>query len=255
MLSSSSNSTISARFTMTTANANTDVITVEESRIKPARRILRRRGTNNNTQCPTSSNRKQRRARGLTVHFPSEPSSIVTAVHTRPRTHALDVPLLYYTSQEVQRFKRNRKQSKLAESTEGNHSRQESLGRLLDVCCAISGVIGGEGTKKKLDNSFWRSKVQRRWSHAASLYHDSNSAVSLSSSHSCNNRSIEESNQHEVKEFASFPSNTTTNDGYTTNAGISSSIRDAMSVLNGYDKSNEHSTTASLHLVDTMYLF
>ena len=216
------------------------------SPMKAAGSILRSRGMDGNAQHPASANRRRRQ--DLTVRFPSDPASVVTAVHTRPRTHDLDVGALYYSSEEVRRFKRDRK---LARSTEKYRSRQERLGRLLDVCCAHDDGVERPECKEKHDNSSWRSKVQRRWNFEASSPRDGAKVVPLSPPCSHDDGSWNESDHDEGTEFTSPPASTGTTDQGAVFANIFSSIGDAMSILSGQGKSNERFTMASSHLVDT----
>lgn len=126
------------------------------------------------------------------VNFYSNPasdpectSSIVSDTYTRPRTHVVDVPDLYYSPADVKRFKREYRtllrSQNLARARMEENSRRNALDN------------GGSGSRDKNgvgpcendaitteanamapsccathDNSFWRSKVGGRWSHSAS---------------------------------------------------------------------------------------
>lgn len=54
------------------------------------------------------------------VHFPPPPS-IVTATHTRPRTHILDRRDLYYSDQDIKKFKREYKSEKTGVNAGDEH--------------------------------------------------------------------------------------------------------------------------------------
>lgn len=217
------------------------------------------------------------------VQFPVA-TSIVTATHTRPRTHILDIPSLYYSPQDTRRFKREYKE--LLRSQIGARKRMERNSRHK---CEISGnntAIESRSSRRQSqhDNSFWRSKVGRRWSgsplasvtpcgsenqHAVilpvqsnkidsrdSLY-DGSAVLSSSLCKDGDSGEIEETNTEAV--ISSF-------------SGIFSSVfdvaREAVAILNGpssrYNYQNhQHPTLSevnkpcitSLHLVDTLYLF
>lgn len=86
-------------------------------------------------------------SRQLSVHFPPE-SSIITAVHIRPRTYRLDVETLYYSSKDIRHFKAEYK-------------------RYLYVR-ALARETMGTRRQRHHDNSFWRTKVHRRWHGSSS---------------------------------------------------------------------------------------
>eukprot|EP00584_Thalassiosira_punctigera_P004828 CAMPEP_0172526482 /NCGR_PEP_ID=MMETSP1067-20121228/1404_1 /TAXON_ID=265564 ORGANISM="Thalassiosira punctigera, Strain Tpunct2005C2" /NCGR_SAMPLE_ID=MMETSP1067 /ASSEMBLY_ACC=CAM_ASM_000444 /LENGTH=298 /DNA_ID=CAMNT_0013310013 /DNA_START=49 /DNA_END=945 /DNA_ORIENTATION=+ len=209
------------------------------------------------------------RPRCHSVRFPSS-SSVVTAVHTRPRTHILDVPSLYYSPHDTRRFKREYRQL-LRSQTVARERMEWNSRQKVD--------------HPQHDNSFWRSKVGRRWSFpsaaaaaATSCKNDNSPTASVTRrSHETNTwdplndgsvvSSIQPSShedddsdgsEDEIDEIISPPS-----------SGMFSSVfdvaREAVSILNGpssrsYYQSHEPSSvrnpcTTSLHLVDTLYLF
>lgn len=53
-------------------------------------------------------------SRNNSVHFPPS-DSMITATHTRPKTHILDLRTLHYSDYEIRRFKREDKREKKAE--------------------------------------------------------------------------------------------------------------------------------------------
>ena len=75
------------------------------------------------------------------VHFHD---SLVTEIHTRPRTSLEEKDDLYYTSHEIRHFKRKSEGRSLSLSSSGHHS----------------------------SNSFWRSKVNWRWQSSSSQPHN-----------------------------------------------------------------------------------
>lgn len=225
------------------------------------------------------------------VHFPPA-TSVVTSVRTRPRTHVLDVPSLYYSPEDTRRFKREyrqllRSQTAARERMEWN-SRQKLDGSSEDV---------GKRPQPQHDNSFWRSKVGRRWSSTATASNSdrknghtaaapeqsdvvdswndplNDGSVLSPTSSSPQDDNFDDGSDDEITESA--PSSSL----YT---GLFSSVfdvaREAVSILNGpssryYYQDRQHSDMAAesdlptsapqarkpcntaLHLVDTLYLF
>lgn len=228
------------------------------------------------------------------VHFPRS-SSIVTATYTRPRTHVIDVPTLYYSPEDVRRFKRDYRRS----------LRAQGIAR--ELRSGNNGHQAGEHQKHH-DNSFWRSKVGGRW-YGSSPESSSGAKHDVNSAHV--ERAAEQSGQDENSwdplnddsSVSAYPysddSSDDSDDDITDStlpsstpskfpASIFSSVfdvaREAVSILNGpssqyYCQNDQQSTSVmpsttsspcrvgassnivkrqcktSLHYVDTLYLF
>lgn len=136
---------------MTAATAD-----VKENESSKPKSILRRRNTNDNSDNNVNDDKKKNKLSTRTVHFPPN-SSLITAIHTRPSTNILEIPTLYYCSQEIRQFKYDYRKLLRAQNeareTMGRHSRQRA---------------NDSRKHKKVqptaqhDNTFWRSKVSRR---------------------------------------------------------------------------------------------
>mmetsp|Transcript_38978 Transcript_38978/g.81557 ORF Transcript_38978/g.81557 Transcript_38978/m.81557 type:complete len:322 (+) Transcript_38978:94-1059(+) len=222
------------------------------------------------------------------VHFPTS-TSVVTDVRTRPFTHILDVPALFYSPQDTRRFKREYRKllrSQIVERERMEWNNREKVDNDSDGSTVLEASRSRQQPQQH-DNSFWRSKVGRRWSSspssAGATSPDRKSDVvdplnddSLVSSRSYRGDVSHESDD-EITESTSSSSS----------PGIFSSVfdvaREAVSILNGpsrhYYSDHQHRTTSapsrsgesskvaaspsqvrkpcytSLHLVDTLYLF
>lgn len=93
------------------------------------------------------------------AHFPPG-DGVEAAVYFRPRTHILDVPHLYYSPQDIKRFKREYRQLVRVQAMARDRLERNSLQQHGDG----GGSIGMQAPRQHHDNSFWRSKVTRRWS-------------------------------------------------------------------------------------------
>lgn len=150
------------------------------------------------------------------VHFPPD-DSIVTAMHTRPRTDIHDIPTLYYSSYEIRQFKhkyKNRVERRACElEEEGCSSTASTSGFMTDkmLCscdCHHSETVralmtshhhhqssgnSNCGTEQqppsrssrrpKHDNSFWRTKVNWRWQSSTTNTSSSSRIRSTRTSH------------------------------------------------------------------------
>lgn len=224
-----------------------------------------------------------RRTTSSKVHFPS---SLVTAIHTRPRTHLLDVRSLYYSSQDLRRFKHEYKQLLRAQIRERASVNSKSDGDI--------------SSRQQHDNSFWRSKVGRKWHGSTAVSGTTNrennkenngrviespekivdidplnDGNTLSSLSSIDDDSINSDSDSDISETSTVSS--------TSSPGIFSSVfdsaREAVSILNGrhYHHGDQYSSccdsasktvntaapqhahrqcrSTSLHVVDTLYLY
>ncbi len=146
------------------------------------------------------------------VHFPPS-SSIITATHVRPRTNSDEVPELYYSNQDIRRNKRERALRQLNEKKAKIVAEQKEAlknGTLFATSSSMSGTTAatssttGNSTasstkqKEKLphDNSFWRTKVGRRWQKKSSPSDASN--ASPVPSPSCMPENIDGSYQRKI---------------------------------------------------------
>ena len=161
------------------------------------------------------------------VHFPPD-DSIVTAIHTRPRTDIQDIPTLYYSSYEIKQFKhryKNRVERRACELEEegccsststvsgpmtdkmldGNHS--ETVRALMTShhqCSSTSEEqqppsLSRSSRRPKHDNSFWRTKVNWRWQSSTATTSSSSSRIrsTRTSHYDCESESSETSSRHD----------------------------------------------------------
>ena len=161
------------------------------------------------------------------VHFPPD-DSIVTAIHTRPRTDIHDIPTLYYSSYEIKQFKhryKNRVERRACELEEegccsststvsgpmtdkmldGNHS--ETVRALMTSHHQRSSTseeqqppsLSRSSRRPKHDNSFWRTKVNWRWQSSTATTSSSSSRIrsTRTSHYDCESESSETSSRHD----------------------------------------------------------
>ena len=161
------------------------------------------------------------------VHFPPD-DSIVTAIHTRPRTDIQDIPTLYYSSYEIKQFKhryKNRVERRACELEEegccsststvsgpmtdkmldGNHS--ETVRALMTSHhqrCSTSEEqqppsLSRSSRRPKHDNSFWRTKVNWRWQSSTTTTSSSSSRIrsTRTSHYDCESESSETSSRND----------------------------------------------------------
>ena len=145
------------------------------------------------------------------VHFPPD-DSIITAIHTRPRTDIHDIPTLYYSSYEIKQFKHKYKNrverrayeleqeegccsstisttagfmtDKMLSSCDGHHS--ETVRALMTshnhqssdngMCSTERQPLPRCSRRPKHDNSFWRTKVNWRWQPSTTTASSSSSS-------------------------------------------------------------------------------
>lgn len=160
------------------------------------------------------------------VHFPPD-DSIVTAIHTRPRTDIHDIPTLYYSSYEIKQFKhryKNRVERRACELEEegccsststvsgpmtdkmldGNHS--ETVRALMTSHHQRSSTpeeqppsLSRSSRRPKHDNSFWRTKVNWRWQSSTTTTSSSSSRIrsTRTSHYDCESESSETSSRYD----------------------------------------------------------
>lgn len=161
------------------------------------------------------------------VHFPPD-DSIVTAIHTRPRTDIQDIPTLYYSSYEIKQFKhryKNRVERRACELEEEegccstiatssgpmtdkmldvNHS--ETVRALMTSHHQRSSTpeeqppsLSRSSRRPKHDNSFWRTKVNWRWQSSTTTTSSSSSRIrsTRTSHYDCESESSETSSRHD----------------------------------------------------------
>ena len=130
----------------------------------------------------SSSFKKKKKHPWIHVNFPPA-NSLITAIHTRPRTDIHDIPTLYYSSDEIKRFKQNYKDQFLVRCCEQQEQKQHSLtaGEIradqfirYDSCSMThhpptNGRQRQQQSKQPAhDNTFWRTKVHRQWQSSSS---------------------------------------------------------------------------------------
>ena len=197
--------------------------------------------TDENTTLPSHWPSKQ-------VHFPHD---MVTEVRTRPFTDVVDVPTLFYSLDDIKRFKREYRhllKKKILHIQRLELSQEESL------------------TRHHHDNSSWRRTVSRRFSGStssatSSIVPSASGCVEYSSDMLYDDSDSYDSKQCEENEFTGSPSD----------AGIFSSVmdltREALSMFKyqhqriappsstRFDFSLKTSSHVVHNLVDTLYLF
>mmetsp|Transcript_42499 Transcript_42499/g.89230 ORF Transcript_42499/g.89230 Transcript_42499/m.89230 type:complete len:323 (-) Transcript_42499:359-1327(-) len=89
------------------------------------------------------------------VHFPINSSEMVTSIRTRPRTHSVDKPNLYYSVLDIERFKRDHRRFLRSQrrTSISNGPPQEHQ----------------KPQREEHDNTFWRSKAGKRWYRGGSM--------------------------------------------------------------------------------------
>ena len=162
------------------------------------------------------------------VHFPPD-DSIVTAIHTRPRTDIQDIPTLYYSSYEIKQFKhryKNRVERRACELEEEEGccstiatSSGPMTDKMLDVnhsetvralmtshhqCSSTSEEqqppsLSRSSRRPKHDNSFWRTKVNWRWQSSTTTTSSSSSRIrsTRTSHYDCESESSETSSRYD----------------------------------------------------------
>jgi len=212
------------------------------------------------------------------VRFPSE-SQEVTAVHVRPTTHVLDIPVFHYSREDIRRFKQEFKQEAVELLQQHNeeevydlreseyddefyrHQRPLGMGVMVGGCGQSVESDDDDGSYESVlhhcDNSYWRSKVGMQWGKKQHKRHNHGSlrrATSTNQESKLAGRTLPDQARSE-----DWPKN---NDDATpslpTSTGIFSSVFLALSLLsgpppNGSSQENQHRITSCA--VDTLYLF
>ena len=235
--------------------ADLTLAAADEEHSKP-KSILRRRSNEadsaNNTTTPTNmpshwpftsllSSKK--------VHFP--PNDVVTAIRTRPRTHILDIPTLYYSPQEVKKFKREYRSLSRAQNLARERMEQNSRAKINYMNIAKVATPH--------DNTYWRNKAGGRIGSTQSTQPIVRQEQQTPALHE---------NDDDYDEIYAESRRSSDVRAPVTGGGIFSSVydvaREAVSILNGpsrpYGASSSNHTVnrqcnTSLHLVDTLYLF
>lgn len=206
---------------------------------------------------------------------------LLTSTSYRPKTHVIDIPRLYYSVADVKKFKRDYRQL----------IRAQTLARK-QLASGNNDVVVEERPLKQLkqhaDNSFWRSKVGRRWGATSSMSASQQQQQTEQDNNNIDNNSVDggsyldplndgtsfvevdlgsrnKDNTDEI-EAAVSEDPTITPDS---DRGIFSSVYDYVAQYNPVvvsgtsssqpssmcnNKANQEQVT-SLHLVDTLYLF
>ncbi|KAL7554672.1 hypothetical protein ACHAWF_018172 [Thalassiosira exigua] len=229
-----------------------------------------------------------------TVRFPPE-SSMVTATYTRPRTHILDVPHLFYSPEDIRQFKRQHRSKIRAQNL--SREKTELNGRTAPSERKDHGESSGIGFRRQPQQqhpnpSLWRSKIGGRWygSSAAVRGEANNGAASCAAPErsDAEERSTWDplNDGSDISSYNAYDSDDDEDDCQSSSSSppsLFSSVfdvaREAVSILNGpssrYYYQNDHhpstttsaggvsqapirakkQCTTSLHLVDTLYLF
>jgi len=187
---------------------------------------------------------------------------LITCTNFRPRTHILDIPNLYYSPLDIARFKREYKRLVREQKRKNN---------LVRLQVEEEETTQPPRQQQQHDNTFWRSKVGRRWTAApnntAAVAADgivpqvTMTSVELSDSQSHDATSIENDNEdlfHDPLNDGTFVSSSCTTILSSESeadapyyGGIFSSVfdvaREAVSILNGGGPHYSTTTTTALH--------
>ena len=158
----------------------------------------------------SSSFKKKKKHPWIHVNFPPA-NSLITAIHTRPRTDIHDIPTLYYSSDEIKRFKQKYKNQFLVRCCEQQEQKQHSLtaGEIradqfirYDSCSMThhpptNGRQRQQSKQPAHDNTFWRTKVHRQWQSSSS---SSASKTKIRNDNNTNNSNIENNGTAAVEE-------------------------------------------------------
>ena len=111
------------------------------------------------------------------VHFPDS-YSVVTSIFTRPYTSLVDIPTLYYSVDDLKRFKQEFRMERITSRRRAMMMKSTSSGSLTKMEKEFTSshqspsvVPHDESSSSPSsyvspqphDNSFWRSKISRRW--------------------------------------------------------------------------------------------
>lgn len=234
--------------------------------------ILRRRSSSSSSSSASSQ---------YCVRFPSaDDSSLVTAVHFRLRTHVLDKHKLYYSIDDIRRFKREKKsekeqmimlseEEKMMDDMDTDSRRKQELDVLLDSCSITISRESENNHKYRHDNSFWRSKVRRRENTTtmtpdppgASDYDSFSSVLTLNDTYEQSGKSTPRSPSVSSPTTV-IPTVNDTSIGLPKSGIFTSALdktREAVSILNGPTSAKYHDgcdqNRATAHFIDTLYLF
>lgn len=240
------------------------VVSAHDSDVPPPKGILRMRSrsqswppandamasTSSSTTTTTTTTLPQARA----VRFLAP---LVTAVRTRPRTHRLDVPVLHYSRADVRGFKREFRRKDRHRSSQSDDDEEEDV-ELCDLRDTELYDLRPRAAGRRHDNSYWRSKVGRRWGLPSSRRSSSTGA-------NVDESEGDDAASPELLELIGTPSTGSLADPEVgvkaqeiAGRGVYSSVLLAVSLLNGpsskyYSQENQHPATSCA--VDTLYLF
>lgn len=228
----------------------------------------------------SSSSTKKKKHPWMHVNYPPA-TSLITAIHTRPRTDIHDIPTLYYSSDEIKRFKQQYKNQFIVRCCEQQQQRTLTAGEIradqfirYDSCLSLTahhppttGRQRQQSKQSQHDNTFWRTKVHRQWQSSSS-----SSASKTKIRNDINNSNIENNGTATVEEesysygdlvnyqvpvdrivFGMPEASSLTRAATTGNEAAKGASSSYSSPLSLVSKKKCHLT--SLQLVDNLYLF
>ena len=149
---------------------------------QPTNKSLQPNDGSSNDIMSVVSFKKKKKKKHPWIHVTFPPAnSLITAIHTRPRTDIHDIPTLYYSSDEIKRFKQKYKDQFLVRCCEQQQQRSLTAGEIradqfirYDSCLTTTypptnGRQRQQQSKQPAhDNTFWRTKVHRQWQSSSS---------------------------------------------------------------------------------------
>lgn len=201
------------------------------------------------------------------VHFPSD-RYIIKEIHIRPRTHILEMHALYYSDDDIRKFKRDykrwRKRQDKANDDEGG---DDGFSALDDSVRQL------QEREQHHDTTFWMSTarqwhqlslssvVKSHWGTSRELYADDGSTASTScndidnSDRSDISTSVFDLTLREAMSIMNEPEPEPEPQAATSSLTSSSAGLSNTSAEEPQHNLNKGCSTDSLHLVDTLYLY
>ena len=151
-------------------------VVVDEENLQPAKGILHASDSDSNDNDISSSsccNGNGNRRRSSSVHFPPD-EYIVTAVHTRPSTEAQNIPILYYSAQQIRQFKQKYMHQCRFNTSSCEQVRVQGTSETAVMISADQLHMKPQSDDIRLQKSkaqsqpYWRRKLHRRWQSLSS---------------------------------------------------------------------------------------